>query len=447
VNDKPIGWIGILRLGLIQAALGSIIVMMTSTINRVMVIELALPAVVPGCLVALHYVVQILRPAWGFGSDISGRRTPWIIGGMAVLACGGIGAALATVIAATQLIIGLSLAVLSFVLVGIGVGVAGTSTLALLASRVTSSRRAAAATAVWIFMIAGFAVTAPIAGHFLDPFSNSRLVIVTTSVAGCAFLLATISVWGIETEPTPTIARTPPHNASEALRAVVDVWREPGVRRLTIFIFVSMLAYSAQELLVEPFAGLVFHLPPGATTQLAGVQHGGALIGMLAVSFAASAIAGPVFGSLKLWTIGGCLASAAALLAVAISGFTGAEYALRPALFSLGAANGSFAVAAISTMMALAGAGGNARQGTRIGVWGASQALAFGVGELTATSCVDLARNFTASPATAYALIFCVEALVFILAAILAAGLGRPTEAIPSLTPKSGTSRRHLTEA
>jgi MFS transporter, BCD family, chlorophyll transporter len=446
VDDEPLSWIGILRLGLIQTALGAIVVMMTSTINRVMVVELALPAVVPGCLVALHYLVQILRPAWGFGSDVSRRRTPWIIGGMAVLALGGIGAALATALAATHLIAGVCLAVLCFILVGMGVGAAGTSTLALLASRVSPSRRAAAATAVWILMIAGFAITAPIAGHYLDPFSNARLVAVTASVAASAFALATLSVWGLERKPARIESISLSSHKQNVWRVIADVWREPDARRLTIFIFVSMLAYSAQELLVEPFAGLVFRMSPGQTTQLAGVQHSGAVMGMLAVAISASGIGGPILGSFKFWTIGGCLASAASLCAVAVSGMTDTIHALRPALFALGFANGAFAVAAISMMMALAGAGASSREGTRMGLWGAAQALAFGIGEIAATSGVDLARGFSASPVVAYTLVFVAEALIFVVAAVLAVGLARTTPASPSsLTIRA--SRRHLTEA
>ncbi|TXM92357.1 BCD family MFS transporter, partial [Methylobacterium sp. WL122] len=67
-------WMQIVRLGLVQTALGAVVVLMTSTINRVMVVELALPAIVPGALVALHYAVQVLRPRWGYGSDFGGRR-------------------------------------------------------------------------------------------------------------------------------------------------------------------------------------------------------------------------------------------------------------------------------------------------------------------------------------------------------------------------------------
>ena len=96
MRGDTLGWSGIFRLGLVQAMLGSVVVLTTSTLNRVMVVELALPALLPGLLVALHYAVQMTRPRMGYGSDLGQRRTPWIIGGMAVLALGGFGGAVAT---------------------------------------------------------------------------------------------------------------------------------------------------------------------------------------------------------------------------------------------------------------------------------------------------------------------------------------------------------------
>ncbi|NNM00655.1 MAG: MFS transporter, partial [Gammaproteobacteria bacterium] len=95
-TPTPLGWLGIFRLGLVQASLGAIVVLTTSTLNRVMVVELAMAAMIPGLLVGLHYAVQISRPRMGYGSDVGGRRAPWIIGGMATLAGGAIVAALAT---------------------------------------------------------------------------------------------------------------------------------------------------------------------------------------------------------------------------------------------------------------------------------------------------------------------------------------------------------------
>jgi BCD family chlorophyll transporter-like MFS transporter len=425
MNQNPLGWIAILRLGLVQTSLGAVVVLMTSTINRVMAVELALPAFIPGFLVALHYGVQILRPAWGYGSDMGGRRTPWIIGGMAALALGGAGAAVATAWMATHPIPGLTLAALSFLLVGVGVGAAGTSVLAMLATRVAPERRAAAATTVWVMMILGFALTAPLAGHFLDPFSNARLIAVTATVCATAFVVASLAVLGVEgrdanASPLKTSGST--RRRAPFPEAFAEVWAEPAARRFTIFIFVSMLAYSAQELLVEPFAGIVFGMTPGATTKLAGVQHGGVLAGMLGVTVAASLIGGPILGSLRLWTIGGCLASALSLVAVAAAGIAGPGYPLRVAIFALGASNGAFAVAAIGSMMGLAGAGSGSREGTRMGLWGAAQALAFGLGGFVGTVGADLARHITQSPATAYEIVFVGEALLFLVAAVLSAG-------------------------
>lgn len=416
-----LGWIGIVRLGLVQTALGAIVVLMTSTINRVMAVELALPAVVPGILVASHYAVQILRPAWGYGSDIGGRRTPWIIGGMAILATGGTGAALATALSASNLPLGLTLAAVSFLLVGVGAGAAGTSVLAMLASSVTPSRRAAAATTVWVMMILGFAITAPLAGHFLDPFSQTRLIEVTATVCLIAFLVASVAAFGVETSVTRFGQQNLSASKPPFREAFVQVWKEPAARQFTIFIFVSMLAYSAQELLVEPFAGLVFRMTPGVTTKLAGVQHMGVLIGMICVAVAASAIGGRTLGSLRMWTIAGCLASAVSLAAIAASGLLGWDpLALRASVFALGLSNGMFAVAAIGSMMGLAGSGAGSREGTRMGLWGAAQAVAFGLGGLFATVLIDIARTFEVSPVRAYALVFIVEALAFVVSAILA---------------------------
>ena len=90
VNDPVLSWFGIVRLGLVQTGLGAIVVLTTSTLNRVMVVELAMPAMLPGALVAIHYALQVFRPAWGHGSDLGARRTLWIIGGMSTLAAGGL---------------------------------------------------------------------------------------------------------------------------------------------------------------------------------------------------------------------------------------------------------------------------------------------------------------------------------------------------------------------
>ncbi|MGQ0699884.1 MAG: BCD family MFS transporter [Panacagrimonas sp.] len=424
-----LGWVGIARLGLVQAALGAIVVLATSTMNRVMVVELALPAMLPGALVALHYAVQILRPRMGFGSDIGGRRTPWIIGGMAVLGCGGVLAAVAIAWMESFRPGGIALSVMAFVLIGVGVGAAGTSLLVLLAKRVEERRRAAAATVVWVMMIAGFVVTTVAVGQVLDPYSAMRLVAITASVAVAAFVVTLVAVHGLEAKAStlaPAFPAPLDHSAKPSFReALAQVWDEPQARRFTIFVFVSMLAYSAQDLILEPFAGSVFGMTPGQSTQLAGMQHGGVLLGMLLVAFACSVVGGPRLGSLRTWTVLGCLASAVFLLALTAAGWVGPAWPLKPTVFMLGVANGAFAVAAIGSMMSFASAGRESREGVRMGLWGAAQAIAFGLGGFIGAAASDVARIFLDTEGMAYGLVFAAEAMLFLVAAGIAARLAQ----------------------
>jgi BCD family chlorophyll transporter-like MFS transporter len=432
VNATGLGWIGIARLGLVQAMLGAIVVLTTSTLNRVMVIELALPALLPGLLVALHHAVQLTRPRMGFGADVSVRRTPWILGGMAVLAAGGLGAAVSVAWMATRPEAGLALAVLSFAAVGAGVSAAGTSLLTLLAKRVDAHRRAAAAATVWVMMIVGFAVTAGLAGRFLDPYSPARLVAVSATVSSIAIVVTLLALWRVEGREAAASAQSAaadnaPLTATRFRQALAEVWAEPEARRFTIFVFVSMLAYSAQDLILEPFAGVMFGFTTGETTQLSGVQHGGTLAGMLLASLAGRRVAGVGFGSLRTWTVGGCLASCLALAGLAFAGFVAApHWPLRANVFALGVANGAFSIAAIGSMMALAGQGRASREGTRMGLWGASQAIAFAGGGVIGTALADLARWALAAPGPAYALVFALEALLFVASARLAATIAQP---------------------
>lgn len=441
---QTLGWLGIARLGLVQAALGSIVVLTTSTLNRVMVVELALPAILPGFLVAVHYAVQLLRPRWGYGSDQGGSRTPWILGGMAVLAVGGTAAAASTALMGSHPLAGTAAAIVSFIVIGIGVGCSGTALLVLLATSVAEHRRAAAATVTWVMMIVGFILTTAIAGRFLEPFSLQRLVVVTATVCAIAFTVSVLAVGRLErrvaaTRPAPSPAKTP---FREALQ---EVWAEPRARAMAMFIFVSMLAYSAQDLVLEPFAGAVFGLTPGESTQLTSVQNGGVLLGMLAVAITATLFSKRKLGSMRLWRVGACVGSAVVLLMLGAGGLIGEPLrpALQPTVLTLGFVNGAFAVAAIASMMVLISAGKQRREGVRMGMWGAAQAIAFGLSGLLATACVDLMRLIFDSQALAFALVFSAQSILFIYAANLSVKLedGRAGHARPDFASSADAVR------
>jgi len=426
-----LGWVGIARLGLVQAALGSIAMLTTSTLNRVMVVELGLAAMVPGLLVGLHYAVQIGRPLWGHGSDRGGRRTPWIIGGVGLLAVAATGAAAATAMMAANLAAGLVLATISYLLIGVGIGAAGTSLLALLAAGAAPQRRPAAATVVWLMMIFGIALTAILSGRLLEPFSMRRLVEVAAGTGLAAFLLTALAVAGVES----SILRRgrafaePPTPAAPFRVSLAEAWADPQARLFTIFVFVSMLAYSMQDLILEPFAGLVFAMTPGATTGLSGIQNGGVFAGMVMAGLAGSLLARRLPAIVAIFMIAGCLLSAFALAGLASSAAAPSSWPLAANIFALGFANGCFAVAAIASMMSLAGAAGKDRVGLRMGLWGAAQAIGFGLGGFAGTVAVDLLRALGATVPFAYGGVFLLEGLIFVVAAAIALRVKAPAPA------------------
>ena len=437
---KTLSWFAIIRLGLVQTALGALVFLPTNTLNRIMVVEYALAASIPGFLITLHHVVQLARPYIGYGSDGGSRRTPWIMAGMIILAAGSVTATLGATLIPTLGVIGHLIAALGYLFIGIGSGAAGTSLLVLLAKQVSDQRKPAAASLVWFMMIMGFALTGGITGQLLDPFTETRLLSVVSGTAAIAIILSFVAIIGVEKSPSnksavrePTEEPKPPFKV-----AIKEVWREDHARRFTIFVFASMLAYSAQDLILEPFVGLTFDWTVGETTALAGMQHAGMLLGMFAMAFSTYAFKSKTRHILHLWIRGGCLLSAICLALLATGGLLGGStWPINLNVFLLGVANGSFAVAAIGGMMMLASEGRSQRDGLRMGLWGAAQAISFALGGFLGTVAVDVAGLWLTNSAAAYGIVFFAEAALFIWAASLIFNLD---QTVQSAEPSSATA-------
>lgn len=413
------GWSAIARVGLVQAGLGAVVVLITSVLNRVMIVELGLAAAIPGAFVAGHYAVQFTRVRTGYGSDRTPRRTPWILAGMAIVCCCGFLAAVGTALVAESRVAGLTLTGLACLGLGVGVGLAGTPLLAMLAERTSGTQRGPAAAVVWLMMIAGFAITAGTVGQLLDPFSLARLVRVAAGVTSVAFVLSAAALWRLE--PTAAVSvrhDEPPVPFRSALRALLA---EPEARRFATFVFVAMLAYSAQDLILEPFAGSVFGLTPGASTRIAGLQHGGTFLGMIL-----GAIGTRRGGHLTRWAAAGCVGSAGGFGVLILAGFTGALPILKAGVLLMGAANGVFAIGAIGAMMALVDQPGRREAGVRMGLYGTAQAVAFAIGGFLGAGMSDVGRVLLGSPRLGYAGVFLIEAVLFLAAAWF---VGRSTPA------------------
>lgn len=419
-------WWQLIRLGFVQAAIGAAVVLLTTTINRVIVVELGLPASVSGLLVALHFGVQlVLRPRLGHDSDRSGSRTPWIVGGLVLCAVSGVALAASLPVMRDHIAIGIVLASMASLALGAGVSAAGTPLLALISERALPSQRAGAAAITWILMIVGIIITAATSGAMLDPFSFARLLRISAGIGGAGVVIAVLATFGIERRAArrTEIAAQRVDVAPSALAAVDashrtfigslrSVWREPAARAFASFVFLAMLAYSAQDLILEPFAGIAFGMTPGESTKLSSTHHGGVLVGMVLAALIATRT-----GQLRHWAAAGCFASALTYVALTLTPAIGDVRVFRAVVPLLGIANGVFAIGAIGSMMALTGDRSDGRAGLRLGVFGAAQAVAYAVGTLAGAAGVDVARTILHSPVRGYLTVFGVEAALFAIAA------------------------------
>lgn len=424
-GEQRTAWGNVARCGLAQMAIGAVAALMTSTLNRVMVVELSLPATVPSLLVALHFIVQATRSRFGYESDRLTNRAPLVIGGTLVLSLGGVLASAAVALTASSRLGGLALAIAAFTMIGLGMSAAGTALLALVAERVPARHRGGSAALLWIMMIFGIAVTAGSAGSLLDPFSMSRLIVVTSIVCGVALLLATVGVTGLEKRwPRVTALSPAPTPAPNFATAWREVSHEESTVRFALFVFVAMLAYSMQDLILEPFAGRVFGLTPGASTRLSGSQHAGVMLGMIVAAFLSAR-----WGALRIWAGAGCAASAIALATLSLLPASAGAEALRATVFMLGVSNGVFAVGALGAMMAMTTGPKGDGVGLRLGVYGAAQALAYGIGGTLGGMASDVAIALVGSPRLGYSAVFAVEAALFVASAWLAMRVGVQTSA------------------
>ena len=427
-------WFSILRLGLVQLCIGSSVVIPLSTLNRLMKVELALPATIAGFLIALHYAVQLTRVNWGYLSDKTQNRSQWIIFGMLILGIGGVLASASIPLIESNFAYGIMLALFSYTLIGFGVGAAGTPLLALLASYSSKSQKGFAASITFLMMILGLAITGITAGIILDPYSHQKLIKITASLAIITNILSFLSLKNLEKSLRNNAdARTP--NAINYdvpfLEGIKKVWMEREARLFTIFIFISMGAFSMQDPILEPFAGEVFGFAVGESTKLDGFHKIGTLIGIILIILCLSKfrigfgslsfVKNERLGSEKFWLITGCLFSALSLIIISVLGLTYRDPGiLNSVVFLFGISNGVFTAGILGTMLHLASRGSDGNNtGTRMGIWGAAQAYATMIAVFFSTVLVDILGLMMNSLPSVYGIVFLTAASFFIAAAFL----------------------------
>ncbi len=380
-DELPLGQL--LRLSLFQVSVGMATVMMLGTLNRVMIVELGVPAFLVAIMVALPVLSAPFRALLGFRSDthrsaLGWKRVPyiwfgslWQFGGLAVMPFALI------VLSGDQTLgpawAGEALAGLAFLMTGVGVHMTQTAGLALASDRANEATRPRVVALLYVMNLLGMAVSAVVLGALLADFSNLRLIQVVQGAAVVTLLLNLIALWKQEhLQPMSTAERAEPRPRFKD--AWSDLSRGGDAGRLLAVVALGSMAFSMQDVLLEPYGGQVLGLTVSRTTLLTALWSLGAIAGFaVAARWLAAGIV-PYRMAAR-----GLLAGVVAFACVIVAGPMQSVPFFFLGAGMIGFGGGLFAVATLTAAMTLP-VEGTAGRGLALGAWGAAQATAAGIG-------------------------------------------------------------------
>ncbi len=423
-DTLPLG--RLLRLSLFQVSVGMALALLTGTINRVMIVELAVPTWLVALMVSLPLVFAPFRALIGHKSDthrsvLGWRRSPYIWFG-SMLQFGGLSIMPFALIylsgdAAGPEWIGHAGAALAFLLVGAGLHTTQTAGLALATDIAPEEARPRVVALLYVMLLAGMAVSGIVIGALLADFAHIKLIQVIQGAAALTMVLNVIALWKQE-------ARDPRRATLDAPRPHFrDAWRklmeDPRAKRLLIAVALGSAGFSMQDILLEPYGGEILGLEVAATTQLTAIFALGALAGFALASRRLSRGAEP--HRLGGW---GALIGVLAFSAVVFAEPVGSPLLFRIGVVMIGVGGGLFSVATLTAAMALAR---DADSGIALGAWGAVQATAAGLAIAAGGALRDVISTLAASgalgpalstPAAGYSAVYHFE--IFLLFAAIA---------------------------
>ena len=406
----------IARMGFFPFALGLVGVFVSGTLNRVMIVELSIPATLVGLLLAVPLLLSPLRMWLGYRSDAAPllglRREPYIVLGALFSATGVI---VATTLAAnngTRSVLAVLGLLVAFMAYGVGKHLSSNTFEALIADRFEGAARSRAITLYKIPMFVGIIGGAIGLARALEPFSVERLVSVAFSVALVAFVLAAFAV--IRNEPRQAITRVAVEKARQTsfiqtFRKLV--WQDRQARLFFVFVMLSIVGTQTQEILLEPYGALVLDMTVAETTRLTSLWGSGAIVAM--------ALAGgwllKRFGYRPVLRIG-LGTNILVFLGIIGAGVLGSVGLFRGLVLVLGVGTG---LAFAGAMAAVIDFTTIVRAGFLMGVWGAAAELGEAVGNLVGGVIVDTVRALTGSPLLAYGAVFVLEGAMLVGALVL----------------------------
>jgi MFS transporter, BCD family, chlorophyll transporter len=416
----------LLRLSLFQVSVGMALVLLVGTLNRVMIVELHVPAALVAVMVALPVLYAPLRALIGFRSDshrsaLGWRRVPFIwmgtliqFGGFAVMPFALLVLSGGGESAQWPAWVGQLGAGFCFLLVGAGLHTTQTAGLALATDLAPEPAQPRVVGLMYVMLLAGTVVSALVFGAMLSEFSPARLVQVLQAAALATMVLNTVALWQQEVRRPPrgaTVAAPPP----DFKRAWSAYVHGDGTRRRLLAIALGTLAFGMQDVLLEPFGGQVLAMGVGATTLLTATLAAGGLAGFAIASAVLSRGADPV----RMAMVGAAV-GVPAFAAVIGSAFVASVLLFVLGVAAIGLGGGLFSHGTLTLTMNRAP---KDQAGLALGAWGAVQATAAGAGValggigrdvVHALALRGVLGDALATPVSGYAFVYAAEALLLV---------------------------------
>ena len=419
----------LLRLSLFQVSVGMAAVLLTGTLNRVMIVELGMSASIVAAMVSLPLLFAPMRALIGFKSDhhqsiLGWKRVPYLwfgtllqFGGLAllpfallVMSGDGPGMALAGRIGAG----------VAFLLVGAGMHTTQTAGLALATDLAPEATRPRVVALLYVMLLLGMMVSALVIGRLLADFTPTKLVQIVQGAAVLTMVLNIVALWKQEARTRVSAA------AREAKPEFGEAWTtfiaRPRTLRLLIAVGLGAAAFSMQDVLLEPYGGQILGLSVGATTSLTALWA----LGMLAGFALAARRLGQGGEPHRLAGFGG-VAGIGAFLCVIFAGPLHSVGLLAIGATAIGFGGGLFSVGTLTAAMAVSD---ESRTGLALGAWGAVQATCGGAAIALGAVLRDVVSSAAAGndlgatlagPVTGYGAVYLVE-IVLLLGTLVALG-------------------------
>jgi len=404
-----------IQLGLIHVAVAMTLVPINSTLNRVMIKELAISATLVALLASLPYLFSPIQVAIGSFSDrhpvLGYRRSPYILVGLLLCVLGVTIAPLAAFQMGVSLPAGIGLGVLAFGAWGMGFNFATVSYLSL-ASEVSGERGRGRTIAVMFFMmITSIIFTAIGLSRMVDPYTPQALVRAFWIVGLAALFLGLVGLLRLEPRSQLDAPASGEYSWLEMSRFILD---NRQARRFFLYLTILLAAILGQDILLEPFGGEAFGMAVRQTTRITSIWGACVLAALVAAGFLENRVA-----RRKIVLGGGVLALAGFLVIVA-SGLTRNQSVFYAGVILLGSGTGLSTVSNLSLMLDMTTA---EKVGLFMGAWGMSNALSRLFGSLLAGAVRDIFTDLTGNLITGYVAVFVIEAGLVLASLILLRGI------------------------